>query len=89
MRQHSRKDFTWKKNKLFMGKEEILHLVQHKGHDHMFWIESADFSWCSQDFYNLTRAKDHGYNLAILWLDAEEETKDREQTHQETPLEAH
>ena len=59
-----RKDLSWKgKNLIFQGKT-ITKIVSDKRYPEMYWIHWPDKSK-SQDFYNITRAKEHAMVISL------------------------
>lgn len=64
MKHYGQSDFDWKKNKLYLtGKKTGYSVIEEKGHPGMFRIRWPD-GILSEDFYNLTRAKDHASTIA-------------------------
>lgn len=78
MRVYSRRDFSWKDNKLYLDKTYIGKVFE--GEDSVWWIQWAD-KQISADYYNLTRAKENLVKITMKELNILDDPQDDQETH--------
>lgn len=61
----SKKDITFKEDKLYHGDKDTGYSVVPGGPEYKMWKVSWPDGVLSQDYYNLTRAKDHAASLYL------------------------
>ncbi len=64
MRIYGRSELNWKKDKLYLGtKYTKTFISSHDTYSKMYWVNTEN--GLSEDFYNLSRTKDHGITLTL------------------------
>lgn len=68
---------SWKENKMMFKGKMVMSVVPHEAHKNMFRVRWQD-KVLSADFYNLTWAREHALNEALMIIrkGTEEETQD-------------